>query len=103
MKKILFTLIIVFSCSATAIAQTNEVVTLNEISSEVQYKTNESAKTYYKLNEEYLSSNRFREGMAFRFATGVETNQEFEITRVSEYHPGYLSVIAKEKGMIRGL
>jgi len=103
MKKILFTLIIVFSCSATAIAQTNEVVTLNEISSEVQYKTNESAKTYYKLNEEYLSSNRFRKGMAFRFATGVDTIQEFEITRVSEYHPGYLSVIAKEKGNDQGV
>lgn len=103
MKNILLTVTLLLYISTLAMAQNKQVITLNEISSEIQYKTGEAFRTYYNLNDKYLSGNEFKKGVVFQFAIDLENIQEYEVTRVTEYYPGYISVIAKEKGSDQGV
>ncbi|WP_103664270.1 T9SS type A sorting domain-containing protein [Gracilimonas amylolytica] len=103
MKNLLLTLFIVFSFNVVMMAQSQGVIALNEIGSEIQYKTNEPEKVYYKLNEEYFTEKNLTRGLVFQFSLSSDRIHQYEVTRVSEYYPGYISVIAKRKGVDQGV
>lgn len=77
-------------------AQSGETVKLNTV---VKSKT--VAETDYRfidLNKEAFTKEILQKGNSFLFEIDDKLTQEYEITRVNEYTPGVISVIAKEKG-----
>ena len=51
---------------------------------------------YYRLNNSIFEDGNLRKGESIRVETDVNTFTEMQITRVTEYIPGTLSVIAKD-------
>lgn len=97
MKNLSLTISVLFIFSIIVNAQDQGVITLNEITSGTKYKTGEPGKTYYNLNGEALLEKEFRSGTTFQFAIDSNTTEQFEVIRITEYFPGYRSVIAKKQ------
>ncbi len=95
-KIIVLSIVGIFLCTTNARAQ--QTFLLNEVSLSTAKANHENPnKTFYALNDEVFSNPEFNRGANFLFETG-EGSREFTITRRMEYLPGYISIIASEKG-----
>ncbi|MCP9291270.1 zinc-dependent metalloprotease [Gracilimonas sediminicola] len=98
MKIKIIVLSLVGICLASTSATAQKKFLLNEVlPSFAKVNPENPNRTFYSLNNEVFSNPEFKKGADFFFETG-EGSREFTVTRRMEYLPGYISIIAAEKG-----
>lgn len=98
MKIKIIVLSLVGICLSSTSATAQQKFLLNTVTSSSANENSENTdKTYYSLSNEIFSNPAFKKGADFLFETG-EGSREFTVTRKMEYLPGYISIIAAEKG-----
>lgn len=96
MKTLRYTSVLILALLLSVNAFSQSSFVLNEPAQSVKEKATTDATFYFTVNEEVFSDPEFKPGAEFMFNTGKET-REFVVTRITEYIPGYRSIIAADK------